>query len=398
MLISLRYNIAKKLLLKVAKHLKFGQITLRFPEGDEHHFTGAKQGPSADLTIVKKEGLLRIIKAGKLGFCEAYMAQEVETTGLVDLIEFAATNNQEIEAKLKMTPLTWLITRIGHMLNRNSKSGSRKNISYHYDLGNDFYALWLDDTMTYSSAVYESEATSLSEAQKMKYRKLAEMAELQAGDHVLEIGCGWGGFAEFAATEYDVTLTCITISQEQYDFAKARIEKAGLSDRVEIVITDYRDLKSQSFDKVVSIEMFEAVGMAYWPTYFNKVSDVLRTGGKAALQVITIDHKEFESYCQTPDFIQKYIFPGGMLPSMEAIEDPIKKSGMRLAKSHGYGLHYARTLDEWRQKFVEQWPKIESQAGFDITFKRMWELYLAYCEGGFKTGMIDVKQMTLVKD
>ena len=227
---------SKKLLLKVAKHLKYGQITLRFPEGDEHHFTGAKQGPSADLTIVKKEGLLRIIKAGKLGFCEAYMAQEVETTGLVDLIEFAATNNQEIESKLKMTPLTWLITRIGHMLNRNSKSGSRKNISYHYDLGNDFYALWLDDTMTYSSAVYESEATSLSDAQKMKYRKLAEMAELQAGDHVLEIGCGWGGFAEFAASEYDVTLTCITISQEQYDFAKARIEKAGLSDRVETVI------------------------------------------------------------------------------------------------------------------------------------------------------------------
>ena len=326
------------------------------------------------------------------------MQGEMTSQTLVNLIEFAATNNQIVEAQLKMNPLSWLFTRIGHMLRRNSKTGSRKNISYHYDLGNDFYALWLDKTMTYSSAVFETEDMPLSDAQNLKYRKLAEMAELQPGDHVLEIGCGWGGFAEFAAKNYDVKLTCITISQEQYDYAKARIAAAGLADKVDIKITDYRDLESQSFDKVVSIEMFEAVGMSYWSTYFDKISDVLRQGGKAALQVITIDDSEFESYRTTPDFIQKYIFPGGMLPSIEKITPPIEQAGMKLTETKGYGLHYAKTLEQWRIDFLAQWPHIAKMGQFDAKFKRMWELYLAYCEGGFKSGMIDVKQMTLTKE
>ena len=394
---TIRYKMAKKLILEFAPHIPVGNIKLTFPEGDVHEFKGKKEGVSADLHIISQNGLLRIIKDGKMGFCEAYMAEEVESQTLVNLIEFAATNNQIVEDKLKMNPISWLFTRIGHILRRNSKSGSRKNISYHYDLGNDFYALWLDETMTYSSAVFEKETQSLEQAQRTKYRKLAEMADLQAGDHVLEIGCGWGGFAEFAASEYDVTLTCITISQEQYDFAKQRIEKAGLSHKVDIKITDYRDLESQSFDKVVSIEMFEAVGMAYWPTYFNKVSDVLRKGGKAALQVITIVDEEFESYRTTPDFIQKYIFPGGMLPSIEKITPPIEAAGMKLVEEKGYGLHYAKTLEQWRVDFLKHWPTISADQGFDMRFKRMWELYLAYCEGGFKSGMIDVKQMALTK-
>lgn len=395
---SIRYKMAKKLLLDFAPHLPVGSIQVSFPEGDSYSFTGKEKGVDADLKIIKKEGLLRIIKDGKMGFCEAYMAGEVGSDTLVNLIEFAVTNNQIVEERLKMNPISWLFTRIGHILRRNSKSGSRKNISYHYDLGNDFYAMWLDETMTYSSAVFEEDKQSLKDAQITKYRKLAEMADLQAGDHVLEIGCGWGGFAEFAASTYDITLTCITISKEQYDFAKARIEKAGLEDRVTIKITDYRDLESQSFDKVVSIEMFEAVGMSYWPTYFNKVSDVLRKGGRAALQVITIVDHEFESYRTTPDFIQKYIFPGGMLPSMEKITPPIEAAGMKLREEKGYGHDYAKTLEAWRLDFLDKWPEISSTQGFDNKFKRMWELYLAYCEGGFKSGMIDVKQMCLTKE
>ena len=398
MFASLRYKFAKKIILEVAPKLPVGALTLTFPEGDTYHFKGKTKGVEADLTIVEQSGLLRLVKDGKMGFCEAYMMGEMTSNKLVNLIEFAATNNQIVEEKLKMNPLSWLFTRLGHMLRRNSKTGSRKNISYHYDLGNDFYALWLDETMTYSSAVFETEQMSLSDAQNMKYRKLAEMAELKAGDHVLEIGCGWGGFAEYAAKNYDVRLTCITISQEQYDFAKARITAAGLDDKVEIKITDYRDIESQSFDKVVSIEMFEAVGMSYWSTYFNKISDVLRDGGKAALQVITIDDSEFESYRTTPDFIQKYIFPGGMLPSIEKITPPIEEAGMTLTETKGYGLHYAKTLEQWRIDFLAQWPTISQMGQFDTKFKRMWELYLAYCEGGFKSGIIDVKQMTLTKE
>ncbi len=398
MFASLRYNMAKKAILKIAPMLPCGTISLTFPEGDTHQFKGKKKGVEAALSVVDRNGLLRIIKDGKMGFCEAYMAGEVETNTLVNIIEYAAVNNQIVEDKLRMNPLSWLFTRLGHIMRRNSKTGSRKNISYHYDLGNDFYALWLDQTMTYSSAVFEDDDMALADAQNTKYRKLAEMADLQAGDHVLEIGCGWGGFAEFAATEYDVKLTCITISQEQFDFATARMAQAGLSDKVEIKLTDYRDLESQSFDKVVSIEMFEAVGMAYWPVYFNKVSDVLRNGGKAALQVITIDDSEFESYRTTPDFIQKYIFPGGMLPSMEKLSPPIEAAGMKLTEAKGYGLHYAKTLEQWRIDFIDQWPNIVKSGQFDMKFKRMWELYLAYCEGGFKSGMIDVKQMTLTKE
>ena len=397
MFASLRYKIAKKLLLELGPSLPVGELHLTLPDGSTHHFAGKQTGASADLHIVSQEGLLRIIKDGKMGFCEAYMAGQVETKALVNLIEYAVTNNQIVEEKLKMNLLSWFATRLGHILRRNSKKGSRKNIAYHYDLGNDFYALWLDETMTYSSAVFDETTPNLARAQQNKYRKLAEMADLQPGDHVLEIGCGWGGFAEFAATEYNVKLTCITISQEQYLYAKDRIEAAGLSDKVDIKITDYRDLESQSFDKVISIEMFEAVGMAYWSTYFDKISDVLRKGGKAALQVITIDDHEFESYRTTPDFIQKYIFPGGMLPSMEKITPPIEAAGMTLAETNGYGLHYAKTLEKWRHDFLNKWPQISEMGEFDTRFKRMWELYLAYCEGGFKSGMIDVKQMMLTK-
>ena len=393
-----RYKIAKKFILKLAPRLSIGNLDITFPEGDRHYFEGTKKGPEGHLHIHTQAGLLQIIKKGKLGFCEAYMSGDVTSQNIVSLIEMAVLNNQFIEEKLSMSAFSWLTTKISHLRNRNSKTGSRRNIAYHYDLGNDFYELWLDKTMTYSSAVFENESMPLSDAQIMKYRRLAEMADIKDGDHVLEIGCGWGGFAEFAARSYDIKLTCITISQEQFDFACQRMAKHGLSDRVDIQLIDYRDLKDGSFDKIISIEMFEAVGMDFWPVYFNKLSSLLKPKGKAALQVITIDDAEFDSYLATPDFIQKYIFPGGMLPSMERLDSPIQNAGMKLAKTNDYGLHYAKTLAYWREEFLKKWPTIQEKQGFDKRFKNMWELYLAYCEGGFKSGMIDVKQMLLTRD
>ena len=393
-----RYKIAKNFILKLAPRLSIGNLDITFPEGDRHYFEGAQKGPEGHLHIHTQAGLLQIIKKGKLGFCEAYMSGDVTSQNIVSLIEMAVLNNQFIEEKLSMSAFSWLTTKISHLRNRNSKTGSRRNIAYHYDLGNDFYELWLDKTMTYSSAVFENESMPLSDAQIMKYRRLAEMADIKDGDHVLEIGCGWGGFAEFAARSYDIKLTCITISQEQFDIARQRMAKHGLSDRVDIQLIDYRDLKDGSFDKIISIEMFEAVGMDFWPVYFNKLSSLLKPKGKAALQVITIDDDEFDSYLATPDFIQKYIFPGGMLPSMERLDSPIQNAGMKLAKTNDYGLHYAKTLACWREEFLKKWPTIQEKQGFDKRFKNMWELYLAYCEGGFKSGMIDVKQMLLTRD
>ena len=276
-------------------------------------------------------------------------------------------------------------------MRRNSKTGAAKNIAYHYDLGNEFYAAWLDRTMTYSSAVFDRETDDLATAQTNKYRRLSDLADIQPGDHVLEIGCGWGGFAKYAIEERGAKVTGITISREQHDFAKQRLADAGLAGRGEVKLIDYRDLDGK-FDKIVSIEMFEAVGQAYWPTYFNAVSTLLKSGGRAVLQAITIEDEVFEEYRREPDFIQRYIFPGGMLPSMPRLEHPVAEAGLKLVDEIGFGQDYARTLAEWRARFQEAWPQLAT-GRFDPRFKRMWELYLSYCEGGFRAGMIDVKHL-----
>ena len=245
--------------------------------------------------------------------------------------------------------------------------------------------------MTYSSAVFDRETDDLATAQTNKYRRLADLADIQPGDHVLEIGCGWGGFAKYAIEERGARVTGITISREQHDFAEQRLSDAGLAGRSEVKLIDYRDLEGK-FDKIVSIEMFEAVGQAYWPTYFNAVSSLLKSGGRAVLQAITIEDEAFEEYRREPDFIQRYIFPGGMLPSMPKLEQPVAEAGLKLVDEIGFGLDYARTLAEWRERFQEAWPQLAT-GRFDTRFKRMWELYLSYCEGGFRAGMIDVKHL-----
>ena len=393
MLNTMLYHLRVKALLGVLKHLKYGKLALTLPDGSHHEFTGAEDGPEADFHIHTRRALGRIMFDGKMGFCEAFMLGEVTSHDLPKLIELATKQNDYVEANLKFSGFKKYMRKILHWRNRNSKAGSRRNISAHYDLGNSFYDKWLDKSMTYSSAFFEADSDDLKTAQEAKYKRLAELADLKPGDRVLEIGCGWGVFAEFAARHYDVHVTGITISQEQHDFAIKRIADAGLADKVDITLIDYRDVQDR-FDKVVSIEMFEAVGEAYWPTYFECVSRCLRDGGKAALQVITIDDRVFEDYKREPDFIQQYIFPGGMLPSIKRLENPITSAGLKLVEEKGFGLHYAKTLQVWRDQFLAAWPQIANDH-FDARFKRTWELYLAYCEGGFRAGQIDVNHMLI---
>ena len=396
MIAAITNSLRAKAFIKIISKLRYGRLHLTMPDGNQYQFEGSEQGPDADMTIHSHNAIKRMMADGKMGFCEAFMVAEITSHDPAALVELAVMQNDYVEANLKFSVIKTQLRKLMHYRNNNSKTGSRKNISYHYDLGNSFYDKWLDRSMTYSSAYFERETDDLKTAQEAKYRRLAEMVGLKPGDRVLEIGCGWGGFAEFAASHYDVHITGITISQEQYDYAVARIEKAGLSDKVTLKLTDYRDVTEQ-FDKIVSIEMFEAVGEAYWPTYFSTLSRCLHQGGKAALQVITIDDAIFDDYKREPDFIQQYIFPGGMLPSVPRLDTPLKSAGLKLVEDNGFGLHYARTLKEWRDRFLEAWPEI-SDTGFDQRFKRMWELYLAYCEGGFRAGSIDVRHMLIERE
>jgi cyclopropane-fatty-acyl-phospholipid synthase len=282
-----------------------------------------------------------------------------------------------------------------HLSNANTKRGSRRNILAHYDLGNEFYAAWLDASMTYSSARFDAKVRDLETAQRAKYAALAEHLELKPGDHVLEIGCGWGGFAEFAAREYGVRVTGITISDEQLAYSCARMERAGLSDLVEIRRQDYRDVEGQ-FDKVASIEMFEAVGEKYWPAYFTKIADVLKPGGRAGLQIITIKDELFDAYRKRADFIQRYVFPGGMLVSLDRLKEETAKVGLVWRQAEAFGQSYADTLAEWTRRFTAKWGDIRAM-GFDERFKQLWLFYLSYCEAGFRTGRTNVVQLELAK-
>lgn len=391
---TLATSFKQQALLTMLSHIKYGKLKLKLPDGCTHEFTGSEKGPTADMVLLNDNAIIRILGHGKMGFCEAFMVGEIDSDSLTNLIELAVLHDSYLEEQIKLGTLQKLWLKFQHWRNRNNQSGSKRNISYHYDLGNQFYSRWLDSTMTYSSAVFQSDTDTLEDAQNRKYQKLAELADIQPGERVLEIGCGWGGFAEYAAKEYGAHVTGITISKEQYDFTKNRLRTAGLDHMTDIVMQDYRKL-NQRFDKIVSIEMFEAVGEKYWPVYFKTIANCLKDGGKAALQVITIDHKAFLEYRTQPDFIQKYIFPGGMLPSIKALDDPLKTAGLSLHFYQGYGQDYARTLAEWKVRFHQAWPELATITKFDERFKRMWELYFSYCEGGFKAGMIDVKQMLI---
>ncbi len=351
-------------------------------------FKGAEEGPNASLQIYDLRLINRIAVAGDIGLAEGYMQGEWETPDLTKLLDFGAANATAFDTAIAPHWIVNGLNRVRHAYNANTKTGSRRNIAAHYDLGNAFYGKWLDETMSYSSALFDDDAQDLAVAQRQKYIRLAKAIDLKAGDRVLEIGCGWGGFAEIAAADYGCHVLCLTLSKEQARYARQRIADKGLSEQVEIRVQDYRDVEGQ-YDKIVSIEMFEAVGQTYWKTYLDILGQRLTPGGRAALQIITISDDAFESYRRTPDFIQRYIFPGGMLPSPSAFEAAAAGSGLRITESFYFGKSYAETLRRWDRLFQENWQEI-AELGFDRTFFKMWRYYLCYCEVGFERDTIDV--------
>ncbi len=381
--------------LRLAAGLVWGSLTVSIPDGRVLLFKGREPGLAAAMQIRDWGFASRLARAGDLGFAEAYLRGEWDSPDLTAFIELFARNRALIETLLPNRPLVRIWQVFRHFLNRNTRNGAKRNIHAHYDLGNRFYEAWLDRTMTYSSALFAPGDNDLASAQRRKYRALAEALQLKPSHHVLEIGCGWGGFAAFAAEEIGCRVTGLTISQEQYAYARERIAAAGLSDRVELKLQDYRD-ETGTYDRIASIEMFEAVGEAYWPTYFRQLRDRLKAGGLAGLQVITIRDENFANYRREIDFIRRYIFPGGMLPSPSILRDLGARFGVPVAGDHDFGLDYARTLSLWRERFRAAWPQLVP-LGFDERFRRLWEYYLAYCEAGFRTGNIDVRQMIFTK-
>lgn len=382
------------LLRLLAANWTVGRLTVRLPNGEVHVLQGDKPGPQGVLEVKNYAFARRVLAAGDIGFAEGYMAGEWDTPQLAALLETLVDNYDHIrrlfDGNWLMNAMNWL----AHRRNRNSRAGSRKNIHAHYDLGNAFYAAWLDGSMTYSSARFTRDGETLEAAQRQKYASLARLMDLRPGMSVLEIGCGWGGFAEFAAREVGAVVTGVTISREQHDFARQRLFNAGLSDTATVELIDYRDVQGR-FDRVASIEMFEAVGKEYWPAYFGKIHEVLGPGGRAGLQIITIQDALFDEYNARTDFIQKYVFPGGMLPSEERLRPVVAAAGLAWEAVERFGLDYAETLKRWDERFQGAWAEIRRLDRFDERFRRLWRFYLAYCEAGFRSRRTDVVQLAL---
>jgi cyclopropane-fatty-acyl-phospholipid synthase len=371
----------------------YGTVIMELPGGAEFVLRGDQPGPNARLIVRDYRFFSRTLAAGDIGFAEGYMAGEWDSPDLSALLEAFTRNFDRIGQLAHGNPLMRAVNFVSHLLNRNSRKGSRRNIEAHYDLGNAFYSRWLDPSMTYSSARYEHSGQALADAQHNKYATLARQMELRRDQSVLEIGCGWGGFAEFAAGEVGAKVTGITISPAQLEFARKRLFEAGLAERTDIRLVDYRDLDGR-FDRVASIEMFEAVGEAYWPAYFGKIHQVLSPGGRAGLQIITIRDELFDDYRRRADFIQKYIFPGGMLPSEERLHQETRAAGLEWRDVIRFGQNYADTLAEWGRRFEGAWDDIR-RLGFDERFRRLWRFYLSYCEAGFRTERTNVVQVSL---
>ena len=375
--------------------LNTGRVDFVLPDGRRFRAEGAKPGPVAEVTINNPDVFARLVREGDLGFSDAYLDGWWTTPDLQAFMDFIHADNDDMYDEFPGMGLVRAWEKARFWLQSNSKRQALKNISYHYDLGNDFYSLWLDDTMTYSSALFSTSQESLENAQVAKYASMIDQMGVQPGDHILEIGCGWGGFAEYAAKERDLKVTGLTISKEQLDFAQKRMINKGLEDRVNLKLQDYRD-ETGIYDGVASIEMFEAVGEKYWPIYFNKVKQCLKPGKQATLQIITIQDARWEVYRKGVDFIQKYIFPGGMLPSPTVLRQEVAKAGLSVQHSIEFGKSYSQTLRRWFEVFNDQWDTI-SDMGFDDRFRRMWNFYLTSCAATFESGNCDVTQITLQK-
>ena len=378
--------------IKALVNMTFGVITVRIPDGRTFRVDGRKPGPEAVLVLHNWNLPQRAFVRGTIGVAESYMDGDWDSPDVTSFLELFIVN-MDLGDKYATggRGLLYFLERVRYWLNINTRSQSKKNISAHYDLGNAFYKEWLDPSMTYSSALYQTGANDLQSAQTAKYRALAEATGIKPGDHVLEIGCGWGGFAEFAAREIGCRVTGLTISREQLAYGQERMQKAGLADKVELKFQDYRD-ETGRYDRIISIEMLEAVGEKFWGTYFRKIRECLKDGGRAGIQAITIAANVYPIYRRQPDFIQRYVFPGGMLPTQDHLKTFGDQAGLSIVGHRAFAADYARTLAEWRERFWARWDAIRP-LGFDERFKRMWEFYLFYCEAGFRAENINVRQV-----
>jgi cyclopropane-fatty-acyl-phospholipid synthase len=381
--------------MDVVQRMECGRLDIILDDGRTFRAQGPKPGPVAELHVHHPDLFSRLIREGDLGFCDAYLENWWSTPDLQAFMDLVHLGNDTIYDGFPGMALVRAYEQLRFWLQRNHRKQARKNISYHYDLGNDFYGLWLDDTMTYSSALFETGQESLEAAQIAKYASMLDQMDAQPGDHILEIGCGWGGFAEYAAKERGMRVTGLTISQEQLRYAQERIEKAGISDLVEFKMQDYRD-ETGTYDGIASIEMFEAVGERYWPVYFQTVRDRLKPGRNATLQIITVADRRWHVYKRGVDFIQKYIFPGGMLPAPSVLRQQIENAGLTVARSIEFGPSYDLTLRRWHETFNERWEQI-ARLGFDERFRRMWNLYLTSCAAAFDSSNVDVTQITVTR-
>ena len=386
-------KISENFILGKLKSIKGGSLNLQ-NYNQENKIFGEPNGiVKADIVVHNPAFYFNILKGGSTGLAECYVRDEFSTSDLTSLIELTARNIDLTHRFSGILKIKFLKNLLNNIFVSNTKIKSKEYISKHYDLGNDFFSIWLDKTLTYSSAIYEKPTDDLSNAQLNKYNKLIDLIKPKSGDKVLEVGCGWGGFAEHLAKNHDIKLDCITISKKQLEFAKKRIFNAGLNEKVNIEFLDYRDVKGQ-YDSIASIEMIEAVGEKYLNKYFSMIKNNLKSGGVGAIQAIIIKDELFDQYRKSEDFIQKYIFPGGFLPSLQSIKDHTKKSGLQLTKYNSYGIHYSNTLKKWRENFVNSWSDISKQ-GFDQSFKKIWNFYFSYCEAGFKSKNIDLIQFSL---
>lgn len=387
------FGFVGRLLMRLMRDVRYGHVKISLPSGQVVEKYGAEPGPEAIINIRRWRLLPRLILAGDIGFAESYLDEDWSTPDLTAVIRFAAKNIDALAPAIEGRAMMRLFNRVKHQFNANTKNGSRRNIEAHYDLGNAFYKQWLDHTMLYSSGIFDTSTDTLEVAQQKKLDHILQKLALDHNQSVLEIGCGWGALSVFMAARANAKVTGITLSPSQLAWAREAAASAGVQQQLDLRLQDYRDLDGQ-FDRIVSIEMFEAVGETYWPDYFATLKRCLRPGGKTVLQVISIDDQRFDAYRHGSDFIQKYIFPGGFLPSDPALEAAVVKAGFRLTAREHFGKSYARTLREWRARFHARWPTIAA-LGFDERFRRLWHYYLCYCEAGFEEGSIDVGLYTL---
>ncbi|WP_432350172.1 cyclopropane-fatty-acyl-phospholipid synthase family protein (plasmid) [Shinella yambaruensis] len=382
-----RIGLFARAMNSVIASVDIGKITLILPSGERVEHIGTRPGPSTVINIHKWRAVRRLSTGGDLGFAEAYIDGDWSTPDLEACLELAARNLDLLDEKISGRFAVRLLQRFRHVLRANTKTGSRKNIAYHYDLGNAFYREWLDPSMTYSCALYTEPTLSLEDAQQAKIERVKQLLSIEGGERVLEIGCGWGALAA-SLGHAGATVDGITLSAAQLEYATECIRANGLQEAVRLQLKDYRDVTG-SYDRIVSIEMLEAVGEAYWPLFFKTLQQRLRAGGRAVLQVITIDESRFAAYRGGADFIQRHVFPGGMLPTKGIIQEQATRAGLQLVQSEYFGLDYARTLLEWRRRFHAAWPRINA-LGYSEQFHRLWDYYLCYCAAGFKAGTIDV--------